>query len=55
MSRQGKKDPLDCLNKAVVLKELARSSALFPRAEPILHSLDYRIELVSFCNRISYG
>jgi hypothetical protein len=30
------------------------SSAL-PCAKPVLHSLDYRIELVSFRNRIRYG
>ena len=33
---------------------LGCSSAL-PRAEPVLHSLDYRIELVSFRNRIRNG
>jgi hypothetical protein len=33
---------------------LGCSSAL-PCAEPVLHSLDYRIELVSFRNRIRYG
>ena len=34
---------------------LGRYSALMPCAKPILHSLDYRIELVSFRNRIRYG
>jgi hypothetical protein len=33
---------------------LGCSSAL-PCAEPVLHSLDYGIELVSFRNRIRYG
>jgi len=33
---------------------LGCSSAL-PRAEPVFHSLDYQIELVSFRNWIRYG
>ena len=30
-------------------------SSTLPCAEPVFHSLDYRIELVSFRNRIRYG
>jgi hypothetical protein len=44
----------DFLEKLHSLLKRETSSAL-PCAEPVLHSLDYRIELVSFRNRIGYG
>jgi len=40
--------------KCMLAQGLGCSSAL-PCAEPVFHSLDYRIELVSFRNRIGYG
>jgi len=40
--------------KCMLAQGLGCSSAL-PCAEPVFHSLDYRIELVSFRNRRGYG